>query len=64
MVYNGKYGMILPRQNKMMQVSYILLQDLERTLLFSVLVIKKCRSDLRVRQERESAVDSRVMNII
>ena len=40
----------------MMQVSCILVQDLERTL-----VTKKRNSFLRVRQERESAGDSRVI---
>ena len=39
----------------MMQVSYMFLKDLERKIQMS---------DLRVRQDRESPVDCRVMNII
>ena len=50
MVYNDKSGMILPRQNKN-DASF--LHILIRSWNF------KKRSDLRVRQEIESAVDSR-----
>ena len=62
MVYNDKSCIILlPRQNKndaSFSHSYKILKE-----QCGVLVTKK-RSDLRVRQERESAVDSRVTIII
>ena len=57
MVYNDKSGMILLRQTKLMQVPYIFLKE-------HLCSCNKKGSDLRVRQEKESAVDSRVMKII
>ena len=45
-----------------MQVAYIFFKILNKHC--GIVLITKERSDLRERQERESAVDSRVMNII